>query len=82
MVAASSSVQGSSANVLPGPHGHSLNCSLQESQEAAEWFVGTVWLVLLAALLLSVPFHFLSVTFQPSQWLYEKLTSVARAEEL
>lgn len=76
---------GQCATEMPGPQGHSLHSSLQESQEAAgvlllEWFGGTVWSVL-AALLTLVSAHFLSVMFQPCHYLCEKPTSVAGAEE-
>ena len=63
-----------------------LNSSLQESQEAArvlllERFGGTLWSVLLAALLTLISAHFLSVIFQPCQQFYEKPTFTVGAEE-
>lgn len=86
MTTVTSSLQGSSGNEMLGPQSHSLNSSLQESQEAAgvlllERFGGTLWSVLLAALLTLVSAHFLTVVFQPCQQLYEKPTFVVGAEE-
>ena len=81
-----SSLQGSSGNEMPGPESQSKlqlpGITGSSRVLLLERFGGTLWSVLLAALLTLVSAHFLSVIFQPCQQLYEKPPSVVGAEEL